>query len=91
MNIEFTTLSFKPDKAVHIVNTYSRKGVRLFLKALDLLHSKGINVVTSCPVRKPEQLQITVENLTQTPIQVTVDPQAVRAIATNPSVPGFCL
>lgn len=51
MNIEFTTLSFKPDKAVHMVNTYSRKGVRLFFKALDLLHSKGINVVTSCPVR----------------------------------------
>jgi len=51
MNIEFTTLSFKPDKAVHMVNTYSRKGVRLFFKALDLLHSKGINVVTSCPAR----------------------------------------
>jgi hypothetical protein len=39
MNTEFTTPPLKPDKAFLIVNTHSRKGERLFFKALDLLYS----------------------------------------------------
>lgn len=45
------------EQAVLIVNTHSRKGERLFFQALDLLQMKGIDVVASYPVRKPERLR----------------------------------
>lgn len=44
-------------EAVLIVNTHSRKGERLFLKAFHLLQSKGIDIVASYPVRDPGQLR----------------------------------
>ena len=49
--------SAKRSRLVLIVNTHSRKGERLFFRALDLLQMKGIDVVASYPVRKPERLR----------------------------------
>jgi len=45
------------EQAVLIVNTHSRKGERLFFRALDLLQAKGIDIVASYPVRRPERLK----------------------------------
>ena len=45
------------NQAVLIVNTHSRKGERLFFRALDLLHIHGIDVIASYPVRRPERLR----------------------------------
>ena len=45
------------EQVVLIVNTHSRKGERLFFRALDLLQAKGIDVVAAYPVRKPERLR----------------------------------
>lgn len=47
----------KDKKAALIVNTYSRKGEKLFFEALDLFHKYGIDIVASYPVRKPERLK----------------------------------
>ena len=44
-------------QAVLIVNTHSRKGEKLFQRTLDLLQSRGINVVASYPVGKPRHLR----------------------------------
>jgi diacylglycerol kinase (ATP) len=42
--------------AVLVVNTHSRRGQRLFFKALDALEQRGIHVTASYPVRHPERL-----------------------------------
>lgn len=42
--------------AVLIVNTHSRRGEKLFFKALDALQEKGITITASYPVRRPEHL-----------------------------------
>lgn len=54
------------NQAVLIVNTHSRKGEKLFFRALDLLHMQGLDVIASYPVRKPERLrQVVTEVLDQ--------------------------
>ncbi|WP_319580264.1 YegS/Rv2252/BmrU family lipid kinase [uncultured Methanospirillum sp.] len=50
-------------KAVLIVNTHSRKGERLFFKAMDLLNERGIDVIESYPVRKPERIKQIVQDV----------------------------
>lgn len=52
-----------PKEAVLIVNTHSRRGERLFFRALDLLQNHGIDIVESYPVRKPEQLRKIVQRM----------------------------
>jgi diacylglycerol kinase (ATP) len=42
--------------AVLVVNTHSRRGQRLFFKALDALEQRGIHVTASYPVRHPDRL-----------------------------------
>ena len=42
--------------AVLVVNTHSRRGQRLFFKALGALEQRGIHVAASYPVRHPERL-----------------------------------
>ncbi|PWR73968.1 diacylglycerol/lipid kinase family protein [Methanospirillum lacunae] len=54
---ELGDLIRKKRQAVLIVNTHSRKGEKLFFRALDLLHLRGIDVIASYPVRKPERLR----------------------------------
>ncbi|HWQ62905.1 MAG TPA: YegS/Rv2252/BmrU family lipid kinase [Methanospirillum sp.] len=49
-------------KAVLIVNTHSRKGEKLFFRAMDLLNQKGIDVIESYPVRKPERMKQIVQD-----------------------------
>lgn len=46
----------KAKTAVLIVNTYSRRGEKLFFQALDLLQKSGIIVTASYPVRHPDRL-----------------------------------
>lgn len=46
----------KEKTAVLIVNTYSRRGEKLFFHALDALQRKGITVTASYPVRHPDRL-----------------------------------
>jgi diacylglycerol kinase (ATP) len=50
-------------KAVLIVNTHSRRGERLFFKAMDLLNERGIDVIGSYPVRKPERMKQIVQDI----------------------------
>ncbi len=50
-------------RAVLIVNTHSRKGERLFFRAMDLLNEKGIDVIESYPVRKPERMKQIVQDV----------------------------
>ncbi len=50
-------------KAVLIVNTHSRKGERHFFKAMDLLNERGIDVIESYPVRKPERMKQIVQDV----------------------------
>lgn len=53
-------------QAVLIVNTHSRKGEKLFFRALDLLQAYNIDIIASYPVRKPERLrQVVTEVLNQ--------------------------
>ncbi|HWQ68101.1 MAG TPA: YegS/Rv2252/BmrU family lipid kinase [Methanospirillum sp.] len=51
------------EQAVLVVNTHSRKGERLFFRALDLLQSKGIDIVAAFPVRKPERLRQVIQEI----------------------------
>jgi YegS/Rv2252/BmrU family lipid kinase len=51
------------NQAVLIVNTHSRKGERLFFKALDLLQLKGIDIVAAYPIRKPTRLRQVVQDV----------------------------
>lgn len=46
----------KAKTAVLIVNTYSRRGEKLFFRVLDLLQKRGIRVTASYPVRHPDRL-----------------------------------
>lgn len=47
--------------AVVIINTYSRRGEKLFFRALDALQANGIAIVASYPVRHPDKLPETVK------------------------------
>jgi diacylglycerol kinase (ATP) len=42
--------------AVLVVNTHSRRGERLFFRAVDELTKRGINIIASYPVRQPDHL-----------------------------------
>ena len=42
--------------AVLIVNTHSRRGERMFFRAVDELTKRGIDLIASYPVRQPERL-----------------------------------
>lgn len=42
--------------AVLVVNTHSRRGERLFFRAVDELTRRGINIIASYPVRQPDRL-----------------------------------
>jgi len=53
---ELHTIIAKEKTAVLIVNTHSRKGERLFFRAVDELTKQGINITASYPVRHPERL-----------------------------------
>lgn len=46
----------KEKSAVLVVNTHSRRGERLFFRALDELTKRGINITASYPVRQPDRL-----------------------------------
>lgn len=46
----------KAKTAVLIVNTYSRRGEKLFFRALDALQKQGITITASYPVRHPDRL-----------------------------------
>ncbi len=46
----------KEKSAVLIVNTYSRRGEKLFFKALDALQESGITITASYPIRHPDRL-----------------------------------
>jgi len=46
----------KEKSAVLVVNTHSRRGERLFFRALDELTKRGINITASYPVRHPDRL-----------------------------------
>ena len=54
---EFEGIIRKKGQVVLVANTRSRKGEKLLFRALDLLQSKGIDVVKAYPVRKPELLR----------------------------------
>lgn len=47
--------------AVVIINTFSRRGEKLFFKALDALQANNILVVASYPVRRPSDLPTIIE------------------------------
>ena len=53
---ELSKLIAKEKSAVLVVNTYSRRGERLFFRAVDELTKKGINITASYPVRHPDRL-----------------------------------
>lgn len=46
----------KAKTAVLIVNTYSRRGEKLFFRALDELQMQGVTITASYPVRHPDRL-----------------------------------
>ena len=52
-------------QAVLIVNTHSRKGEKLFQRALALLQSRGIDVVASYPVKKPRYLREAIQQVVE--------------------------
>lgn len=60
---ELDHIIYREKKAVLIVNTHSRKGERLFFKAMDLLDERGIDVIESYPVRKPERMKQIVQDV----------------------------
>ena len=53
---ELQKIIAKEKSAVLVVNTHSRKGQRLFFHVLDELTKRGINVIASYPVHRPELL-----------------------------------
>ncbi len=53
---ELKKIIAKEKSAVLIVNTYSRRGERLFFRAVDELTKQGINITASYPVRHPDRL-----------------------------------
>lgn len=55
-NLKLEKLIKKQKTAVLIVNTYSRRGEKLFFRALDALQKNGIIVTASYPVRHPDRL-----------------------------------
>ena len=53
---ELEKILAKEKSAVLVVNTHSRKGQRLFFRAVDELTKRGINIIASYPVRHPDRL-----------------------------------
>lgn len=58
--------------AVVIINTYSRRGEKLFFTALDALKDSGITVTASYPVRRPEELPEIVKEALTRPCDVVI-------------------
>lgn len=59
-------------KACVIINTYSRKGEKLFFEALDGLQAHGISIVASYPVRNPEKLPEIIKEAISRPCDIVI-------------------
>src|SRR5215470_7377585 len=53
---ELQKLVTEEKSAVLVANTHSRRGERLFFRAVDELSNRGINIIASYPVRQPDRL-----------------------------------
>lgn len=62
---ELQKIIAKERSAVLVVNTHSRKGKRLFFRALDELTKRGINITASYPVQHPERLPQVIKEATR--------------------------